>query len=147
MGSEAEKQWSYTPKLLLFSSPQAHKQSPERSGTLTPPLHASTTVPFRWEEEPGKPKPCTTLTIFSDLNDLAQKCLELPPRLLHDAKNTPALEGARFQSSSSFRMGRFGNWNGKKSEIGRIGSKNEEVTVRAKVDEVKGLPDGNNGPG
>ncbi|XP_039048105.1 uncharacterized protein At4g00950-like isoform X2 [Hibiscus syriacus] len=107
MGFEAEKQSSYTPKLLLFSSPQpqAHMKSPERSGTLTPPLRASASVPFRWEEEPGKPKPCTTLTIFSNPNDLAQKCLELPPRLLHDARNTPALEGARFQSSSSFRMG------------------------------------------
>ncbi|KAL4312558.1 hypothetical protein GQ457_01G054970 [Hibiscus cannabinus] len=108
MGSEAEKEeWSYTPKLPLFSSPAAHMQSPERSGTLSPPLHASASVPFRWEEEPGKPKPCAILTIFSNSNpnDLAQKCLDLPPRLLHDATNTPTLEGARFQSPSSFRMG------------------------------------------
>ncbi|EOX95677.1 hypothetical protein QUC31_005159 [Theobroma cacao] len=116
MGSEAEKESSCTPKLPLFSASHAHMQSPERSGMLTPPLHALASVPFRWEEEPGKPKPCTTLaTIFSNPNDFAQKCLELPPRLLLDAKitdklpsPTTVLEGpyrgrARFQSSS-FRM-------------------------------------------
>ncbi|XVF33146.1 hypothetical protein REPUB_Repub17cG0143200 [Reevesia pubescens] len=118
MGSEAEKESSYTPKLPLISASHAiHMQSPERSGMLTPPLHAVASVPFRWEEEPGKPKPCTTLTTFCNPNDFAQKCLELPPRLLLDhAKITPklpspttVLEGpymgrARFQSSS-FRMG------------------------------------------
>ncbi|XWS76862.1 hypothetical protein CRYUN_Cryun01aG0214400 [Craigia yunnanensis] len=115
MGSEAEKESSYTPKLPLFSASHAHRQSPERSGMLTPPLNASASVPFRWEEEPGKPKPCTALTTFSNPSDFAQKCLELPPRLLLDAKinklpsPTTVLEGpymgrARFQSSS-FRMG------------------------------------------
>ncbi|MBA0579028.1 uncharacterized protein At4g00950 isoform X1 [Gossypium raimondii] len=105
MGTEAENESSYTPKLPLFSAPQAHMQSPERSGTSTPPLHVSASVPFRWEDEPGKPKPCTTLTLFSNPNHLAQKCLELPPRLLQDAKSTTVLEPARLQSSSSFRMG------------------------------------------
>ncbi|KAE8671352.1 Detected protein of unknown function [Hibiscus syriacus] len=79
MGFEsAEKQSS---RLPLFSSPHAHVVvSPERPGTLTPPLRASASVPFGWEEEPGKPKPCTTITPFSE--DFARKCLELPPRLL-----------------------------------------------------------------
>ncbi|TYI00111.1 hypothetical protein ES332_A11G111000v1 [Gossypium tomentosum] len=115
MGSEEEKESTYTPKLPLFSASHAHMQSPERSGMLTPPLHASASVPFRWEEEPGKPKPCTALTSFTTLNDSAPKCLELPPRLLLDAKiaklssPTTVLEGPytgrpRFQSSS-FRMG------------------------------------------
>ncbi|XVE77295.1 hypothetical protein DITRI_Ditri13aG0050900 [Diplodiscus trichospermus] len=118
MGSMAmaEEESSYTPKLPLLSASHAHMQSPERSGMLTPPLHASASVPFRWEEEPGKPKTCTTLTTFSKPNDFAQKSLELPPRLLlQDAKitklpsPTTVLEGpymgrARFQSSS-FRMG------------------------------------------
>ncbi|GMJ00958.1 maternal effect embryo arrest 47 [Hibiscus trionum] len=94
-----------TPMLPMFSSPQAHMQSPERSGTLTPPLHALASVPFLWEEEPGKPKPCCTLTIFNNPNELARKCMQLPPRLLHDAKNTKVLESPRFQSSSSSRMG------------------------------------------
>ncbi|GMI73649.1 maternal effect embryo arrest 47 [Hibiscus trionum] len=122
MGSEAEKEWSYTPKLALFSSPQAHMQSPERSGTLTPPLQASAaSVPFRWEEEPGKPKPCATLTIFSNPNDLARKCLELPPRLLHDAGKTPTPKGARFQSPS-FRMGSecYGSFRGDSRSLGTV---------------------------
>lgn len=112
MGYEAEKESSYTPKLALLSASHARMQSPERSGMLTPPLHASASVPFRWEEEPGKPKPCTALTTSSDFSP---KCLELPPRLLTDAKSTKlpspttVLEGPytgrnRFQSSS-FRMG------------------------------------------
>ncbi|XWS35908.1 hypothetical protein CRYUN_Cryun20dG0037100 [Craigia yunnanensis] len=115
MGSKAEKESSFTPKLPLVLASHAYMQSPERSGMLTPPLHASVSVPFRGEEEPGKPKPCTTLTTFSNPIDFDQKCLELPPRLLLDAKvtklpsPTTVLEGpymgrARFQSSS-FRMG------------------------------------------
>ncbi|GMI66764.1 maternal effect embryo arrest 47 [Hibiscus trionum] len=117
MGSEAEEESSYMPKLRLLSVSHAQMQSPERPGTLTPPFYVSAaSVPFRWEEEPGKPKPCTTLaTFYSAPNEAAQKCLELPPRLLLDAKvtklpsPTTVLEGpymgrARFQSSS-FRMG------------------------------------------
>ncbi|XVF22359.1 hypothetical protein REPUB_Repub12eG0165900 [Reevesia pubescens] len=117
MGFEAEKESSYTPKLPLLSASHAiQMQSPERSGMLTPPLHASASVPFRWEDEPGKPKICT-LTTLSKPNDFAQKCLELPPRLLLDHAKitklpspTTVLEGpymgssARFHSSS-FRMG------------------------------------------
>ncbi|KAE8721493.1 hypothetical protein F3Y22_tig00015910pilonHSYRG00064 [Hibiscus syriacus] len=115
MGAEEES--SYMPVLPLLSVSHAQKQSPERSGTLSPPLYVSAaSVPFTWEEEPGKPKPCTTLATFSSApNESPRKCLELPPRLLLDAKitklssPTTVLEGpyigrARFQSSS-FRMG------------------------------------------
>ncbi|KAL5062435.1 hypothetical protein RYX36_024172 [Vicia faba] len=67
------------PKLpLLKTLPIMH--SPERSGTKTPPFHITVSVPFGWEEEPGKPKPCTDLVTFS--NPTTFKCLELPPRLL-----------------------------------------------------------------
>ncbi|XP_020210916.1 uncharacterized protein LOC109795788 [Cajanus cajan] len=44
------------------------------------PLHSSASVPFRWEEEPGKPWPCSALISFSNVNP--PKSLELPPRLL-----------------------------------------------------------------
>ncbi|CAK8560659.1 unnamed protein product [Lathyrus sativus] len=71
------------PKLpLLNTLPIIH--SPERPGTKTPPFHITVSVPFGWEEEPGKPKPCTDLVTFS--NPTAFKCLELPPRLLDDTK-------------------------------------------------------------
>lgn len=64
-----------TPKLPLFSIP-APMASPEPSGALTPPIHAIAAVPFRWEEEPGKPRCSTALAKFT------AKCLDLPPRLL-----------------------------------------------------------------
>ncbi|KAJ7951324.1 DUF688 domain-containing protein [Quillaja saponaria] len=110
MDSEAEQ--SPIPKLPLLSIQLL--QSPDRSGMLTPPLHTSASVPFRWEEEPGKPRPCTAITTFTNPTDFAHKCLELPPRLLIDANSTKlpspttVLEGpymGRSQSqTSSFRI-------------------------------------------
>ncbi|KDP28472.1 hypothetical protein JCGZ_14243 [Jatropha curcas] len=116
MGSEAEPEAISTPKLALFWNPQAHgcyMRSPQRSGTTTPPLYASAAVPFRWEEEPGKPRSSTAL---SNPIDFGPKCLELPPRLfLLDGNNVsklslpttvleePYMGKPRFQSSS-FRM-------------------------------------------
>ncbi|KAF2315199.1 hypothetical protein GH714_038405 [Hevea brasiliensis] len=113
MGSETEPELSSTPRLPLLLNQHAHAymQSPQRSGTLTPPLYASASVPFRWEEEPGKPRICTAL---SNPIDSSPKCLELPPRLLLDANvsklasPTTVLEGPylgkqRFRSSS-FRI-------------------------------------------
>lgn len=79
MGSEA-KLWqnSEVPKLPLLSI--AAMESPDRSGMLTSPFHTSVSVPFRWEEEPGKPRFC--FTIPNNSSDTQRKCLELPPRLL-----------------------------------------------------------------
>ncbi|XAR53946.1 hypothetical protein NMG60_11028890 [Bertholletia excelsa] len=78
-----------TPTLPLLALPPM--PSPDRSGTLTPPLHTAASVPFRWESEPGKPRPCTALiAALPDPNSTALKCLELPPRLqaLVDSKMT-----------------------------------------------------------
>ena len=120
MESEAEEEPRFTPpRSLLIPKPRAYgpRQSPERSGTLTPPLHTSASVPFRWEEEPGKPREyCTTL--ISRPIDFPQKCLELPPRLLIETLPSPTtvLEGpytgrsSRFQSSS-FRITRSREYN------------------------------------
>ncbi|KAJ6679844.1 hypothetical protein OIU79_019557 [Salix purpurea] len=50
MAPEADDEPSFTPpRLLLIPKPHAYgpRQSPERSGTLTPPLHSSASVPFR----------------------------------------------------------------------------------------------------
>ncbi|KAK7338075.1 hypothetical protein VNO77_18673 [Canavalia gladiata] len=60
-------------------------QSPEeeKSGMLTPPLHTSASVPFRWEQEPGKPIP-----FLLTHSDLLPKCLKLPPRLLIPSPTT-----------------------------------------------------------
>lgn len=110
MGSETVPEQSSTPKLPLLLPLVPTIQSPEHPGMLTPPLHTSVSVPFRWEEQPGKPRPCTALSIIPF--DLTPKCLELPPRLLFDnlePSPTTVLEGPyvdrpKFQSSS-FRFG------------------------------------------
>lgn len=81
-----------TPKLpLLLSTPPVMKlkYSPDQhssSGVLTPPLHTTlASIPFKWEEIPGKPRVyCTDLTIFND----QPKCLEPPPGLYYLDKNT-----------------------------------------------------------
>lgn len=127
MGSEAEPESSSTPKLPLFSLPPP-MQSPERPGMLTPPLYASVSVPFRWEEEPGKPRTCNALATIFNPTDITPKCLELPPRLLLDTKlpsPTTVFEGpyvsrSRFQSSS-FRIGKecYGSFS---PERGRLGA-------------------------
>jgi hypothetical protein len=87
---EAEPFIISTPKLLPLLSIQLagssigrhdYEYSPEEheSGMVTPPLHTSASVPFRWEEEPGKPRPCTALTTTT--NNISEGGLELPPRL------------------------------------------------------------------
>ncbi|XP_004133807.2 uncharacterized protein At4g00950 isoform X2 [Cucumis sativus] len=81
MGSEAKLRRDYeVPKLPLLAI--TAMESPDRSGMLTPPMYSSVSVPFRWEEEPGKPRFC-----FNSLNIPTQTqtqtySLELPPRLL-----------------------------------------------------------------
>ena len=136
MASEAEDEPIFTPpRLLLMPKPHAHLQSPERSGTLTPPLQTSASVPFRWEEEPGKPWESTAL-VPRAIN-FPQKSLELPPRLLIDTNMTKlpsptrVLEGpymgksSRFQSSS-FRIIRsrecYGSFRSCSPEKGQLGT-------------------------
>ncbi|XP_057498022.1 uncharacterized protein At4g00950-like [Actinidia eriantha] len=130
MGTEEEPEPSSTPKLPLLSLPPI--KSPEPSGTLTPPLYTSASVPFRWEEEPGKPRPSTALLL---LPTTTTKGLELPPRLQSmDSKMTKipspttVLEGPDmplFQSSSfrftRERQGSFGSSCGS-PEGGQFGS-------------------------
>ncbi|KAL3832850.1 hypothetical protein ACJIZ3_007586 [Penstemon smallii] len=75
---EKEEEQSTFPKLKLpfLPLPQSSMHSPEHpsSGTATPPLRTLASVPFKWEEEPGKPLPCTDIIIPEPT-----KCLELPP--------------------------------------------------------------------
>ncbi|KAE9593578.1 hypothetical protein Lal_00036621 [Lupinus albus] len=104
MGSEVEvvdEEHSKIPKLPLFSIPAM--KSPERSGMITPPFHASVSVPFHWEQEPGKPIPCNALITFS--NNIP-KSLELPPRLLLPSPTTVLDSNSTntFHSPPSFRI-------------------------------------------
>ncbi|XP_062120088.1 uncharacterized protein At4g00950 [Humulus lupulus] len=78
-----------TPKLSLYSLPN---QLPEPSGSASPPQRVSASVPFLWEEAPGKPRLGTTTepdqAADHDERSLVMKSLELPPRLLGEVKFT-----------------------------------------------------------
>lgn len=104
----------YTPtKLsLLISRPTKPPESPP------PPPKTAVSVPFEWEEAPGKPRHCHT---ESEPENSVIKTLELPPRLLFFETNnvdgpspTTVLDGpyvGRAMSfSSSYRTPRT-NWN------------------------------------
>lgn len=100
MGSEPEYEASSTPQLSLFSLPG---KTPESPGIRTPPLRSTASVPFQWEEAPGKPRPCAT-----EYKPKSARTLELPPRLLsHESKTTnvssptTVLEGPYFGRSLS----------------------------------------------
>ncbi|KAF8380012.1 hypothetical protein HHK36_027481 [Tetracentron sinense] len=109
-----ESEPSSTPKLSIFSFPS---QSPEPPGISTPPHRTPASVPFQWEEAPGKPRACTT--ILPKLS--SARSLELPPRLFTEIKvtnmssPTTVLDGPyvgrSVSFSSSFRSidrGQFG---------------------------------------
>ncbi|EXC21430.1 hypothetical protein L484_011872 [Morus notabilis] len=72
------------PKLSLFSLP---RQTPEPLGWMSPPLRTSASVPFLWEEAPGKPRRCTTYAT-EPAEEITTKSLGLPPRLLAEVKFT-----------------------------------------------------------
>lgn len=79
-----------TPKLSLSklpNKPRNYNNPLLAAAYTTPPLHPSVSIPFQWEEAPGKPKVTKSK---------AARCLDLPPRLtllLNEAgkmTNTPS---------------------------------------------------------
>ncbi|KAK8484404.1 hypothetical protein V6N13_046771 [Hibiscus sabdariffa] len=80
MGSDCGSEKTPPPKLSLYSLPSKAK---EPSWMATPPIHTSVSIPFKWEEAPGKPRPCGAA---SQSKPHSVRCLELPPRLLAEAK-------------------------------------------------------------
>ncbi|KAK4364178.1 hypothetical protein RND71_015536 [Anisodus tanguticus] len=90
MAAEEPSNYS-TPKLPLSLSTPTMKlkySSQHSTGILTPPLNTTlVSIPFKWEEQPGKPRPCTDL-IISIFNDHKPKCLEPPPARLYYLENT-----------------------------------------------------------
>ncbi|XP_076917565.1 uncharacterized protein LOC143577686 [Bidens hawaiensis] len=85
MGSYSEPDPYYIPRLSLFS---ITTHIPEPSGTKTPPLQPAASVPFQWEEQPGKPRPCTDIVVASTQPN---KRLDLPPRLTMTDSTKPSL--------------------------------------------------------
>ncbi|KAK4431319.1 hypothetical protein Salat_0894000 [Sesamum alatum] len=77
-----------TPKLSLSKLPCKPREPIQM---LTPPLHPSVSIPFHWEEVPGKPRATTeeaeappSAAAATSKNKAVCRCLDLPPRLLHD---------------------------------------------------------------
>ncbi|KAL0317989.1 UNVERIFIED_CONTAM: hypothetical protein Sangu_2213200 [Sesamum angustifolium] len=77
-----------TPKLSLSKLPCKPREPIQM---LTPPLHPSLSIPFHWEEVPGKPRATVeeaeappSAAAATSKNVKAARCLDLPPRLLHD---------------------------------------------------------------
>ncbi|EYU32263.1 hypothetical protein ABFS82_02G176400 [Erythranthe guttata] len=100
MGEENEKE-PRTLKLPISAAATllSFMDSPEHaSGTATPPLAS---VPFKWEELPGKPRPCS-----HNLARPEPKSLELPPMMLMSRTPSPTsvLDGRPKCSSFRFFM-------------------------------------------
>ncbi|XP_061364438.1 uncharacterized protein At4g00950-like [Gastrolobium bilobum] len=128
------------PKLsILPSRPTMQPEAP------TPPPRTRVSVPFKWEEAPGKPRPCHTRSEPMDSDSTVARTLELPPRLLFSETNvsnnmpspTTVLDGpyvGRAMSfTSSYRTTPKDTWNSnfgssrwgglkKSNRVGREGS-------------------------
>uniref|UniRef100_A0A7N0UHL4 Uncharacterized protein n=1 Tax=Kalanchoe fedtschenkoi TaxID=63787 RepID=A0A7N0UHL4_KALFE len=88
-GEESASMPSKLPLLSLFPFPPGHEDA-SSSGSSTPPFHSSASVPFKWEEEPGKPiNHCTALIPF------AQPLIPPPPsrRTTKTPSPTTVLDG------------------------------------------------------
>ncbi|XP_021760696.1 uncharacterized protein LOC110725548 [Chenopodium quinoa] len=113
MGPKLGDQLASTPpKLSLTNLPSLKAIAPESPWTLTPPLHPMASIPFEWEEAPGKPR-------FTNISSPCKKpksvrCLELPPRMLVEgleakvahmpSSPTTVLDGPRMARSLSQRF-------------------------------------------
>ncbi|KAJ6760342.1 hypothetical protein OIU79_025238 [Salix purpurea] len=130
MGSDDQLGYdpSPTPKLSLFSFSGKLHESP--AGMLTPPIHTLASVPFKWEEAPGKPRPSCISTHQS--KPKFARCLELPPRLLNEVKvsNSPSpstvLDGPYV--SRSLSLGKGSSWSSLENlGGGKVSSKDSRV--------------------
>ncbi|EOA17475.1 hypothetical protein CARUB_v10005802mg, partial [Capsella rubella] len=89
-----QERFCATPKLPLFSIPLT--RACETPGLATPPVNIAGSVPFLWEEAPGKPrvsdenKPPASKQNVGGGGGGVVRCLELPPRLFFPAENEPS---------------------------------------------------------
>ncbi|KAL8167661.1 hypothetical protein V2J09_009160 [Rumex salicifolius] len=77
------------PKLTLTTLPSSHrKTAAEPLGLITPPLNPMASVPFQWEEVPGRPRirPNKTLSPGPSPSPISKpksaRFLDVPPRLM-----------------------------------------------------------------
>lgn len=90
-------------KLLLMPSMVMEMEMPDSpEHPSTPPFQASSaSVPFKWEEQPGKPRPCIT-------PPEPAKSLELPPhRFIKTPSPTTVLDGPYNVARPKFSSFRF----------------------------------------
>lgn len=94
-----------SPKLSLS---KLRRKPREPLELQTPTLESLVSIPFHWEEAPGKPRTTATIPSPPPNDKTARRCLDLPPRLLNDAAkitNTPSpttvLDGAYLGPSVS----------------------------------------------
>lgn len=98
---EEEAEYSYeassTPiKLSLYNSFPTKKYEPP--GMLTPPMRTLASIPFKWEEAPGKPRADVTTADAAGgdgrnsppLKSKTVRCLVPPPRLTTKVTNMPS---------------------------------------------------------
>ncbi|KAI5649603.1 hypothetical protein M9H77_35608 [Catharanthus roseus] len=93
-----ENEPNSTPKLSLTKLPSKLRFSSVMSSAATPPLNRLASIPFEWEEAPGKPR-SDLIMITAAASPAASKrtsvarCLDLPPRLLNSSSPTTVLDG------------------------------------------------------
>ncbi|XP_057422493.1 uncharacterized protein At4g00950-like [Lotus japonicus] len=104
---EQEEELTTPPKLcLLVTRPYTAPEAP------TPPPRTAASVPFQWEEAPGKPRPCHTRSEPAGRGGGVSRALELPPRLSFMENNhnkvsvspTTVLDGPYIGRAVSFTM-------------------------------------------
>lgn len=87
-----QERFCATPKLPLFSIPL--NRACETPGLATPPVNIAGSVPFLWEEAPGKPRVSDENKPPASKQNVegggVVRCLELPPRLFFAAENEPS---------------------------------------------------------
>uniref|UniRef100_A0A2P2NJ23 Uncharacterized protein n=1 Tax=Rhizophora mucronata TaxID=61149 RepID=A0A2P2NJ23_RHIMU len=111
----------------LFPLPSKPQEPPPPA----PPISSSVSVPFRWEEAPGKPRACTSAQSKAKNTP---SCLQLPPRLLNQAKvaNVPSSTAALDRHDPSLpRSLSFGQ--------GRLASLSENWGWKVKTERIIGM--------
>ncbi|KAL6493945.1 hypothetical protein OROGR_031854 [Orobanche gracilis] len=111
------------PLILHRPSSASAMDSPDHpSGISTPSLRPAASVPFKWEQEPGKPRPGIQVTTPPE----PAKCLEPPPcRMQFSAASTdPATKITETPSPSSILEGPY-DYN-----VGRAGFSSSRFLIR-----------------
>lgn len=118
-----------TPKLSLSKLPNKPIRNNNNNNSeapyTTPPFHPTVTIPFQWEEAPGKPKVTKSKTA---------RCLDLPPRLTlllsEDGKTTNTSSPTTVLDGPYVAVGRsFSSIN--EAELGDNNNNNENITMRS----------------